>query len=80
MSDDEEDEYNTITQAASSRGVKLLFSKSKVRQSPSKRNINLTINSGLCASDFLFQRQYPWLYRPHPAKTPPRITCTLVSL
>jgi hypothetical protein len=80
MSDDEEDEYNTITQAASSRGVKLLFSKSKVRQSPSKRNINLTINSGLCASDFLFQRQYPWLYRPHPAKTPPRTTCTLVSL
>lgn len=32
MSDDEEDEYNTISQAASSRGVKLLFSKSKVRQ------------------------------------------------
>lgn len=31
MSDDEEDEYNTIAQAASSRGVKLLFSKSKVR-------------------------------------------------
>jgi hypothetical protein len=30
MSDDEEDEYNTIAQTAESRGVKLLFSKSKV--------------------------------------------------
>ncbi|KAG0160586.1 hypothetical protein PDIDSM_8116 [Penicillium digitatum] len=42
MSDDDEDEYNTITQAASSRGVKLLFSKSKVYVHPtssSKDNI-----------------------------------------
>ncbi|KAJ5778870.1 hypothetical protein N7457_006590 [Penicillium paradoxum] len=42
MSDDEEDEYNTIAQAASSRGVKLLFSKSKVYVHPtssSKDNI-----------------------------------------
>lgn len=31
LSDDEEGEYNTITHTESGRGVKLLFSKSKVR-------------------------------------------------
>lgn len=30
MSDDEEGEYNTITHLESGRGVKLLYSKSKV--------------------------------------------------
>lgn len=30
MSDDEEGEYNTIAHSRSERGVKLLFSKSKV--------------------------------------------------
>jgi hypothetical protein len=30
LSDDEEGEYNTITHAETGRGVKLLFSKSKV--------------------------------------------------
>lgn len=30
MSDDEEGEYNTITHIESGRGVKLLYSKSKV--------------------------------------------------
>jgi hypothetical protein len=30
MSDDEETGYNTVTHAQSGRGVKLLFSKSKV--------------------------------------------------
>ncbi|KAI9934030.1 hypothetical protein ASPWEDRAFT_36016 [Aspergillus wentii DTO 134E9] len=42
VSDDEEDEYNTIAHAASGRGVKLLFSKSKVYVHPtpsSKDNI-----------------------------------------
>ena len=32
LSDDEEGEYNTIMQSDSGRGVKLLFSKSKVRE------------------------------------------------
>lgn len=32
MSDDEEGGYNTITHMESGRGVKLLFSKSKVRR------------------------------------------------
>jgi TBC1 domain family member 15 len=31
MSDDEEGEYNTIHHTKSGKGVKLLFSKSKVR-------------------------------------------------
>lgn len=31
MSDDEEGEYNTIKHTTSGRGVKLLYSKSKVR-------------------------------------------------
>lgn len=31
MSDDDEDEYNTIAHARSGKGVKLLYSKSKVR-------------------------------------------------
>lgn len=31
VSDAEEDEYNTIAHAAARRGVRLLFSKSKVR-------------------------------------------------
>lgn len=31
LSDDEEDEYNTIMHSSSGKGVKLLFSKSKVR-------------------------------------------------
>ncbi|KKK27301.1 GTPase-activating protein, partial [Aspergillus rambellii] len=34
LSDDEEDEYNTISHSASRRGVKLLFSKSKVYVHP----------------------------------------------
>lgn len=34
MSDDEEGGYNTITHLESGRGVKLLFSKSKVRHHP----------------------------------------------
>ena len=31
MSDDEEGDYNTITHSETGRGVKLLYSKSKVR-------------------------------------------------
>lgn len=34
LSDDEEGEYNTITHAETGRGVKLLFSKSKVSRIP----------------------------------------------
>lgn len=34
VSDDEEDDYNTISHATTGRGVKLLFSKSKVRELP----------------------------------------------
>lgn len=39
MSDDEEGEYNTITHTETGRGVKLLYSKSKVRlHTTSQRN------------------------------------------
>lgn len=31
LSDDDEEEYNTITHSSTGRGVRLLFSKSKVR-------------------------------------------------
>jgi hypothetical protein len=34
MSDDEEGEYNTITHTETGRGVKLLYSKSKVSPRP----------------------------------------------
>lgn len=34
LSDDEEGEYNTIMHSSSGRGVKLLFSKSKVCPNP----------------------------------------------
>lgn len=34
LSDNEEDEYNTITHTSTGRGVKLLHSKSKVRLPP----------------------------------------------
>lgn len=34
MSDDEEGEYNTITHTETGKGVKLLYSKSKVRSLP----------------------------------------------
>lgn len=34
MSDDEEGEYNTITHTETGRGVKLLYSKSKVSSRP----------------------------------------------
>ena len=36
MSDDEEGEYNTVTHTESGRGVKLLYSKSKVSLSHSE--------------------------------------------
>jgi hypothetical protein len=54
MSDDEEDEYNTIAQAASRRGVKLLFSKSKVRASGIASGIpQLTRIQGLCPPNLI---------------------------
>lgn len=38
LSDDDEEEYNTITHSSTGRGVKLLYSKSKVR-APSPRTV-----------------------------------------
>lgn len=39
MSDDEEGEYNTITHTETGRGVKLLYSKSKVRSTSPLRSV-----------------------------------------
>lgn len=72
VSDDDEGEYNTIAHAASGRGVKLLYSKSKVRL-PSMTSVfpALTIFPGLCASHSLRQGQHSWLHSPHPAEASP---------
>ena len=40
LSDDEEGEYNTIMHSSSGKGVKLLFSKSKVCQIEDKSRVN----------------------------------------
>lgn len=76
MSDDEEGEYNTITHQESGKGVKLLFSKSKVRHELPyykchfgvKNNSELTIYTGLHPPHTFFQRQHPRLHSPPPAE------------
>lgn len=73
MSDDEEGEYNTITHQESGKGVKLLFSKSKVRPESSPRstslaNSELTLCLGLHSPNTLFQRQHSRLHSPPPAE------------
>lgn len=45
MSDDEEGEYNTITHQESGKGVKLLFSKSKVRHELPYYKYHLLVNN-----------------------------------
>jgi hypothetical protein len=66
VSDDEEGEYNTIAHSNSGKGVKLLFSKSKVRvparfKSPLRRLLNdrplgiLTLFTGLRPSHTIIQ-------------------------
>lgn len=58
VSDDDEDEYNTISHARSGRGVKLLYSKSKVRLQSSLSEISSTDRyiAGLRASNVFGQR------------------------
>lgn len=56
LSDDDEDEYNTIAHARSGKGVKLLYSKSKV-QSPTLLLLpQLIPRLGLCTSYTIRQR------------------------
>jgi hypothetical protein len=47
VSDDEEGEYNTIAHSSSGKGVKLLFSKSKVSSSCLPEGLNLGVLSCL---------------------------------
>lgn len=90
MSDDEEGEYNTITHTQSGKGVKLLYSKSKVCLSvlnfatfPSfeylsthtVRELTFMVAIGLHTSYTLCQRQYTRLYRSASAK----VTCECSS-
>lgn len=60
VSDDEEGEYSTIKHASSGRGVKLLFSKSKVNPLPFydcwERALTSTPSLGLCPSVALIER------------------------
>jgi len=82
VSDDEENEYNTIAHSRSGRGVKLLFSKSKVcpfdyspviSSAVVFRNGILTreyLNraAGLCPSHAFIEGQYPWVHCPDSAE------------
>jgi len=69
MSDNDEGEYNTIAHASSRKGVKLLYSKSKVREPlTSSATDQLTCYLGLRPPHAIRQRQHPRFYRPHPAK------------
>lgn len=69
LSDDEEGEYNTIMHSSSGRGVKLLFSKSKVEQLGRLCSESTLITTlGLCSSYTLLKGQYPWVHRPYSAK------------
>lgn len=73
LSDDEEGEYNTIMHSSSGRGVKLLYSKSKVYTTSSTHSVYKRLTSGvlgLCTSYTLIQRQHTWLHSPHTAKEP----------
>jgi hypothetical protein len=77
LSDDEEGEYNTITHTSSGRGVKLLYSKSKVSQCSGLGTILFTASSypeidqqwltmspvGLHTPYPIRERQYTRIYR-----------------
>jgi hypothetical protein len=74
VSDDEEGEYNTITHTSSGKGVKLLFSKSKVRSLTPPKDVLLGLIadlSGLYPSDAFGKGQYPGLYCASAAKACP---------
>lgn len=70
LSDDEEGEYNTIRHTTSGKGVKLLYTKSKVRTAPyiwSGVRTDLTC-AGLRPSLTVLQRQHTWFRSPRSAK------------
>lgn len=73
LSDDEEGEYNTIRHTETGRGVKLLYTKSKVRlrhDSP-KRGVTANMSlTGLHPSYPICKRQHRRLYRTRAAEGP----------
>lgn len=57
LSDDDEDEYNTIAHSRTGRGVKLLYSKSKVGHYPNASISRANSQQlGLCPSIILSER------------------------
>jgi hypothetical protein len=69
MSDDEEGDYNTIRHIKTGRGVKLLYTKSKVHvHIRDETNIMLTTMPGLRPPHSPGKRQHPRIHRPHPTK------------
>jgi hypothetical protein len=73
LSDDEEGEYNTIAHSKVGKGVKLLFSKSKVRYSAAASpsiNLELSANmiTGLRAPHPFRQRQHSRFHSAHPTE------------
>ena len=58
LSDDEEGEYNTIMHSSSGRGVKLLFSKSKVCLAKRPRSVLRSTTDTLLRSTYILH--------PHP--------------
>src|SRR4051812_22525415 len=91
LSDDEEGEYNTITHTASGKGVKLLFSKSKViySQMPGHagRKCGVVIlnfanvpTTGLYPSYTICERQHTWLHSSTPTETTSRLASYLLHV
>ena len=62
MSDDEEGEYNTVIHKKTGKGVKLLYTKSKVCY-PRDSIIRLRADcTGIRPSVAVRERQHPWLH------------------
>lgn len=84
LSDDEEGDYNTITHTTTGRGVKLLFSKSKVCGPIQPAALRMSqmwghalgpeanIPTGIHPPHAICERQHPRLHRPPPTKAYPR--------
>ncbi len=71
LSDDEEGEYNTIMHSSSGKGVRLLFSKSKVRVAAFLSTVenSLRFIAGLSTPYTILERQHSGLRSSHTAKT-----------
>lgn len=71
LSDDEEGEYNTIRHTSTGKGVKLLYTKSKVGCPMHRHCTHHLTGAGLRPSHALVQRQHPRIHSPHTATLQP---------